>query len=58
MFGIGEDISMQLVAIGFIIGVIQDSLETALNSSADVYFTAVADMKDRKDKGLDSELNL
>ena len=41
---------MQLVAIGFIIGVIQDSLETALNSSSDVLFTATADYCDRRDK--------
>lgn len=40
LFGISNDIAMQVVAIGFIIGVIQDSLETALNSSTDVIFTA------------------
>jgi serine/threonine transporter len=40
LFGINEDISMQVVAIGFIIGVIQDSAETALNSSTDVVFSA------------------
>lgn len=40
LFGISNDISMQVVAIGFIIGVIQDSAETALNSSTDVVFTA------------------
>ena len=43
LFGIGPDISMQVVAIGLIIGVIQDSCETALNSSSDVLFTAAAD---------------
>lgn len=43
LFGIGGDISAQLIAIGFIIGVIQDSLETAINSSMDVYFTAIAE---------------
>lgn len=42
IFGIGNDIAMQVVGIGFIIGVIQDSTETALNSSSDVVFTAVA----------------
>lgn len=42
IFGIGNDIAMQVVGIGFIIGVIQDSTETALNSSADVVFTAAA----------------
>ena len=41
LFGISNDIAMQVVAIGFIIGVIQDSVETALNSSTDVLFTAV-----------------
>jgi serine/threonine transporter len=40
LFGINEDIAMQVVAIGFIIGVIQDSAETALNSSTDVLFSA------------------
>ncbi|MBR5083151.1 MAG: serine/threonine transporter SstT [Prevotella sp.] len=46
--GIGNDVAMQAVAIGFIIGVIQDSVETALNSSADVFFTATAEYHDRK----------
>lgn len=45
--GIGNDVAMQAVAIGFIIGVVQDSVETALNSSADVFFTATADYHDR-----------
>ncbi|NQY22248.1 MAG: serine/threonine transporter SstT [Campylobacteraceae bacterium] len=43
LFGISNDIAMQVVAIGFIIGVVQDSLETALNSSTDVIFTAACD---------------
>ena len=42
IFGIPNDIAMQVVGIGFIIGVIQDSTETALNSSTDVIFTAAA----------------
>ena len=42
IFGIGNDIAMQVVGIGFIIGVLQDSTETALNSSTDVLFTAAA----------------
>ncbi|PSN06275.1 serine/threonine transporter SstT [Siccibacter turicensis] len=42
MFGIPNDIAMQVVAVGFIIGVLQDSCETALNSSTDVLFTAAA----------------
>ncbi|MEK4426812.1 serine/threonine transporter SstT [Solibacillus sp. FSL K6-1523] len=43
LLGISDDIAMQVVAIGFIIGVIQDSCETALNSSSDVVFTAAAE---------------
>ena len=46
--GIGNDIAMQAVAVGFIIGVVQDSVETALNSSADVFFTATAEKRDRR----------
>lgn len=42
-FNIGNDIAMQAVAVGFIIGVVQDSVETALNSSGDVFFTATAE---------------
>ena len=42
LFGISNDVAMQVVAIGFIIGILQDSAETALNSSTDVLFTAVA----------------
>ena len=47
LLGISQDISMQVVAVGFIIGVIQDSLETALNSSGDVIFTATAEFFER-----------
>ena len=43
LLGISDDIAMQVVAIGFVIGVIQDSCETALNSSSDVLFTATAE---------------
>lgn len=43
LFGIPNDIAMQVVGIGFIIGVVQDSCETALNSSSDVVFTAAAE---------------
>ena len=46
-FGISPDIAMQAVAVGFIIGVVQDSVETALNSSADAFFTATAEYHDR-----------
>ncbi|MCV6615039.1 MAG: serine/threonine transporter SstT [Cellvibrionaceae bacterium] len=43
LFGIDNDVAMQVVAVGFIIGVVQDSAETALNSSTDVVFTAAAE---------------
>ena len=43
LFGISQDISMQVVAVGFVISVVQDSFETALNSSCDVFFTAVTE---------------
>ena len=46
-FGIGNDVAMQAVAIGFIVGVVQDSVETALNSSGDAFFTATAEYYDR-----------
>lgn len=45
LFGIGNDIAMQVVAIGFVISVLQDSAETALNSSTDVVFTAAVASK-------------
>ncbi len=50
-FGIGNDVAMQAVAIGFIIGVVQDSVETALNSSGDAFFTATAEFYDRRKSG-------
>ena len=50
-FGISSDISMQVVGVGFIIGVLQDSCETALNSSSDVLFTATAEFAQRAKKG-------
>ncbi|MBE6473618.1 MAG: serine/threonine transporter SstT [Coriobacteriaceae bacterium] len=46
LFGISNDVAMQVVAVGFIIGVIQDSCETALNSSSDALFTATAEYRD------------
>ena len=49
-FGIGNDVAMQAVAVGFIIGVVQDSVETALNSSGDVFFTASAEYYERRKK--------
>ena len=51
LLGIGQDIAMQVVAVGFIIGVVQDSLETAINSAGDVIFCATAEYKDRMNKG-------
>ena len=50
LFGITNDIAMQVVGVGFVIGVIQDSCETALNSSADVLFTAVAEFASARKK--------
>ncbi|MGN8832455.1 serine/threonine transporter SstT [Selenomonas montiformis] len=50
-FGIGNDIAMQVVGVGFIIGVLQDSCETALNSSSDVLFTATAEFAQRAKEG-------
>ncbi len=49
--GISDEIAMQMVAIGFIIGVIQDSLETMINSSSDVVFTTVAEVVDSRANG-------
>lgn len=48
LFGIPNDIAMQVVGVGFIIGVIQDSCETALNSCTDVLFTATAELAERR----------
>ena len=56
LFSIDPAISAQVVAVGFIIGVIQDSCETALNSSSDVVFTAAAELRARRRKGLSCEL--
>ena len=50
-FGINNDIAMQVVGVGFIIGVLQDSCETALNSSSDVLFTATAEFAQRAKNG-------
>ena len=48
LFGISNDLAMQVVGVGFIVGVIQDSCETALNSSTDVLYTAVAELSGRR----------
>lgn len=50
LLGISQEFSMQMVAIGFVISVIQDSLETALNSTSDVVFTATAEKMAQKKK--------
>ena len=51
LFGISNDIAMQMVGVGFIIGVIQDSCETGLNSSTDALLTATAEFKQWKKEG-------
>ncbi|MEH7440530.1 serine/threonine transporter SstT [Neobacillus drentensis] len=51
LFGIPGDVAMQVVGVGFIIGVLQDSFETALNSSTDVLFTAAAEFKKQRKEG-------
>lgn len=51
LFGIPADVAMQVVGVGFIIGVLQDSFETALNSSTDVLFTATAEFKEWRKEG-------
>ena len=51
LFGIPNEIAMQVVGVGFIIGVIQDSVETAINSSTDVLFTATAEFKEWRKEG-------
>ena len=56
LLGVGQDVAMQVVAVGFIIGVVQDSLETAINSSGDVIFCATAEYRERLKKGEKIEL--
>lgn len=51
LLGVNQDVAMQVVAVGFIIGVVQDSLETAINSSGDVLFCATAEYMDWKKQG-------
>lgn len=57
LFGIPNDIAMQVVGVGFIVGVIQDSCETALNSSSDVLFTATAEFAKWRKEGRKIEIN-
>lgn len=62
LFGIINDVAMQAVAVGFVIGVVQDSVETAVNSSTDVMFTATSEFCERrriqKEKGDTTPLTL
>jgi len=51
LFGVPSDIAMQVVGVGFIVGVIQDSAETALNSSTDALFTATAEYSKWRKEG-------
>ncbi|MBO5339968.1 MAG: serine/threonine transporter SstT [Oscillospiraceae bacterium] len=51
LLGVGQDIAMQMVGVGFIIGVVQDSLETAINSSGDVIFCATAEYREHLKQG-------
>ena len=51
LLGVGQEIAMQVVAVGFIIGVVQDSLETAINSSGDVIFCATAEFREWQKQG-------
>ncbi|MDQ0245050.1 serine/threonine transporter [Bacillus fengqiuensis] len=57
LFGIPAEVAMQVVGVGFIIGVLQDSFETALNSSTDVLFTAAAEFKEWRKEGKKIEIN-
>ncbi|MBR6555520.1 MAG: serine/threonine transporter SstT [Clostridia bacterium] len=56
LLGVGQDVAMQMVGVGFIIGVVQDSLETAINSSGDVIFCATAEYRERIKRGEKVEL--
>ncbi len=51
LLGVGQDVAMQVVAVGFIIGVVQDSLETAINSAGDVIFCATAEFREWQKQG-------
>ena len=51
LLGVAPDVAMQMVAVGFVIGVVQDSLETALNSSGDAIFCATAEFRERIKSG-------
>lgn len=53
LLGVSSDVAMQMVGIGFIIGVVQDSLETAINSAGDVLFCATAEYREKRKRGED-----
>ena len=55
LFGIPNEIAMQVVGVGFVIGIIQDSCETALNSSSDVLYTAIADFSEKRKNNVEIE---
>ncbi|MGE8207029.1 serine/threonine transporter SstT [Heyndrickxia sp. NPDC080065] len=57
LFGISNDVAMTVVGVGFIVGVLQDSCETALNSSTDVLFTAAAEFRKRRKEGKKIDIN-
>ncbi|MCK5780804.1 MAG: serine/threonine transporter SstT, partial [Psychrilyobacter sp.] len=57
LFGIPADVAMQVVGVGFVIGVIQDSVETGLNSSTDALFTAVAEFAEWRKQGKEIVIN-
>ncbi|MCJ7691413.1 MAG: cation:dicarboxylase symporter family transporter, partial [Clostridiaceae bacterium] len=57
LFGIPNDIAMKVVGVGFIVGVLQDSFETALNSSTDALFTATAEFAKMRKEGKDIIIN-
>ena len=56
LLNVGQDVAMQMVGVGFIVGIVQDSLETAINSSGDVLFCVTAEYRERLKKG--EEINL
>ena len=56
LFGISNDVAMQVVGVGFIIGVVQDSVETMLNSSGDVMFAATAEYSTWIKEGREDDL--
>ena len=51
LLNVGQDVAMQMVGVGFIVGIVQDSLETAINSSGDVLFCVTAEYRERLKKG-------